>query len=60
MKAVERLAEMKTFRFESPISFEIRYQRADSAEQLTRKDRRYRRVDAFTVECQAVRISDLF
>ena len=60
MKAVERLADMKAFRFQSPISFEIRYQRADSAEQLTRRDRRYRRVDAFTVECRADKISDLF
>ncbi len=60
IKAVERLAEMKAFRFQSPISFEVRFQRADSAEHLTRRDRRYRRIDAFTVECRADRISDLF
>jgi D-amino peptidase len=59
-RAAERLAEMKPFRFQSPMTFEVRFQRADAAEQLARRDGRFRRIDAFTVQRRAESISELF
>jgi D-amino peptidase len=59
-RAVARLAEMKPFRFESPIRYEIRFQRADAAEAASRGPGGFTRTDAFTVERRVERISELY
>lgn len=57
-RAVERLSEMKPFRFSSPVNVQIRYKRLEAAEGVTRGATVWRRVDAYTVEATFERISD--
>lgn len=53
-------ATMKPFTFDTPVTYEVRYQRADAAEAKSRSDRRYRRIDAFTVVAQGDSVDEFF
>jgi D-amino peptidase len=59
-QTVSRLAEMKPFRFASPITYELRFQRADAAEAISRSGQGFERVDGFTVSRTVSRISELY
>jgi len=59
-EAVAALDTMRPFTFSSPVTYEVRYQRADAAESRSRTDRRFRRVDAFTVVARGSSVCDFF
>lgn len=59
-RAAAALGEMKPFTFDTPITYELRYQRADAAEAKSRGDRRFRRLDAFTVVAEGTSIDEFF
>lgn len=58
--AAASLDEMMPFTFETPLTYELRYQRADAAEAKSRSDRRFRRLDAFTVVAEGASIDEFF
>jgi D-amino peptidase len=59
-RAAARAAGMKPFRFEGPLSFEIRFKRMDGAQAASRGLRAGTRVDPFTVRWELQRLSDYF
>ena len=59
-KAVERLKEMRTFTFRSPVTVEKRYKRIEGAEDESRDHRGWERVDAYTVRKTGELITDFF
>jgi D-amino peptidase len=59
-RAAAAITQMKPFTFDTPVTFEVRYQRADAAEAKSRSDRRYRRLDAFTVAAKGGSVDEFF
>lgn len=57
-QAVARLKEMKHFRFQEPLTIEIRYKRIEAAEAASRGTVRWRRIDAYTCQRKVERLSD--
>lgn len=58
--AVRSLKEMKPFTFGIPVTYEVRYQRSDAAEAKSRSDRRFARIDAFTVVAEGHSVAEFF
>ncbi len=57
-RAVQRLPEMRPFRFPSPVQVEIRYKRLEEAERATRGATCWHRIDPYTVCASFDRITD--
>jgi D-amino peptidase len=59
-KAVARLDEMQPFRFDEPLTFQIRFKRLEAAQAASRNASGWRRLDAYTVERTLATIEDYF
>ena len=59
-QAVPRLSEFEPFRFEEPLTFEIRYKRLDAAQAASRGFKGGTRVDPYTVRWELAKLSDYF
>ena len=59
-RAAGRLGDFSPFRFDEPLTFEIRYKRMDAAEAASRGLKRGTRVDPFTVRWELQSLSDYF
>ena len=59
-RAVTRLNDMRPFVFSSPLTYEIRFQRADAAQAASRAGRGFERLDAFTIVKRVGKVSELF
>jgi D-amino peptidase len=58
--AVERREERSPFRFEEPLTYEVRYKRIEQAEAASRSGSRGVRVDAYTVRWEYLSIQDRY
>ncbi|MFP4354844.1 MAG: M55 family metallopeptidase [Phycisphaerae bacterium] len=58
--ATENLGRMRTFAFDTPMEFRIRFKRIDKAEQFACRGQPWRRVDAYTVGRTMEAITDYF
>jgi len=59
-RAVERLKEMKLFKFKMPGTMEVRYKRIELAQMAAREPSPWVRIDPFTVRRGIARSSDIF
>jgi len=59
-RAAERLAEMKLFTFEEPVTITIRHKRLESAQGASRSKSGWERIDPYTVQRKVERITDQF
>ena len=59
-RAVQNRKSMKAFTFESPIEFEIRYKRLESAQSASRGYKAGERLDPYTVRHRFERITDYY
>lgn len=59
-KAVQRLGEMQPFRFDEPLTFEIRFKRLEMAQATARSAAGWQRVDAYTVQRKLETLEDYY
>lgn len=59
-RAAERLAEMKPFTFDEPVTITIRHKRLEAAQAASRSKQGWKRIDPYTVERTVERITDHF